>query len=71
MNPVEEIMVPVWWGPGGGMMYRRDCLSPDHPEHTYNYIKREFNVNPENYGIKKPPGVTRCPHCGEVIDEKS
>lgn len=61
-NNYNEIKVSVWWR-GGGMMVRRDCLSPDHPEHTYNYMIREFGVRPEEYGIEKPVAES-CPECG-------
>jgi len=64
----NSIEVPIWWKSGGGMMYRRDCLPPDHPEHTYNYIKRLFRVDPEDYGVAKPPEHKKCPHCGHPID---
>jgi hypothetical protein len=70
----ESIEIEVWWKPGGGMMYRRDCLPPTHEQHIYNYIKREFGVNPEDYGIPNPhPIKTVCPRCGCVMvtnDEK-
>jgi len=48
---IEKIEVPTWWVPGGGMMYRRDCLPSDHPESEYNYIKKTYNVRPEEYGV--------------------
>ena len=65
MNAPEQISIPVWWS-SGGMMTRRDCLPLDHPEHTYNYIKRELGLNPEDYGMNKPK-VIQCPHCGWVL----
>lgn len=46
----DEISVPVWYSNGGGMMVRRDCLEPEHPESTYNYIKNVLGKTPENYG---------------------
>lgn len=52
MKP-EAIEIPVWWS-AGGRSIRRDCLSPSHPEHTYNYIKRELKVDPEDYGVFHP-----------------
>ena len=63
----EEIEVPVWWAPGNGMMYRRDCLEPEHPESTYNWIKRELGVDPEDYGVKKPITLNTkvCPICNK------
>ena len=68
---IEQISIPVWWKPGGGMMYRRDCLPIDHPEHTYNYIVREYGVRPELYGIEKPIDIDNvqhtCPSCGYVF----
>lgn len=53
LNKMNEISVPVWWI-HDGMLTRRDCLEYDHPEHTYNYIKREFGVEPELYGVLHP-----------------
>lgn len=50
----ESIEVPVWWV-SGGMMVRRDALEHDHPEQTYNYIKRTYGVAPEAYGIFAAP----------------
>ena len=50
----DEIEVPVWWK-SGGMLLNRDCLPGDHPEHTYNYIVRTYGVDPEDYGVTKPP----------------
>jgi hypothetical protein len=62
---IKEISVPTWWKPGGGMMYKRDCLGSNHPEHPYNYVVREYGVDPEDFGIKKPIGEkTKCPNCG-------
>ncbi len=49
---LEEISIPVWWSPGRGMMYNRDCLPIDHPESTYNYIKNVLGLSPEKYGYK-------------------
>jgi len=49
----SEIEIPVWWS-HGGMMYRRDCLPIDHPEHTYNYIKDQLGLVPEEYGVCHP-----------------
>lgn len=51
---LESIEVPVWWSNGGGMSYRRDSLEHDHPEHTYNYVKRTYGVDPKLFGIAKP-----------------
>lgn len=63
----KEISIEVWWS-GGGNMIRRDCLPPDHPEHTYNYVMREFGVRPEQYGIKKSIDYTEtCLNCGCVF----
>ena len=61
----ETINVQVWWKSGGGMMVRRDCLPHSHPEHTYNYILREFKVRPESFGVERPLGHSEtCPSCG-------
>ena len=65
----KEIEISIWWK-SGEMLYKRDCLSPSHPEHTYNYIVREFNVNPEDYGIENPLPPQKCPHCGKEIEGK-
>jgi hypothetical protein len=71
-NPPKHIEVPVWWSPGGGVSYRRDCLSPDHPEHTYNYIKTQLGVDPELYGMLHPDAeqykdYTREQLMGEIL----
>lgn len=50
----KEIEYSQWWKLGNGMMYNRDCLDANHPEQTYNYIKREFGVDLEDYGIYHP-----------------
>jgi len=50
----EQIEVPVWFDTGTGLIQRRDCLSIDNPEHTYNYMKNVMNVIPEEYGIMHP-----------------
>lgn len=65
--PPLELSYPQWWSNGRGMMYNRDCLDGCNPEQTYNYIKREYGVDPEIYDIPKPPnaiGDSICPHCG-------
>lgn len=49
----EEIEIPVWWR-NGRMLYRRDCLPINHPEHTYNYIKDKLGLIPEDYGVLHP-----------------
>jgi len=67
--PPLEIDIPVWWK-SGGMLYNRDCLDSNHPEHPYNYIKRTYGVDPELYGIycdNDKPDTTRCPRCGLVF----
>jgi hypothetical protein len=63
-NNKKEIEVPVWYKKGN-MLFRRSCLNPNDPEHTYNYIKRAYNINPENYGVKKLEGY-ECFNCGYV-----
>jgi hypothetical protein len=50
----DQIEVPVWYDRGGGLIVRRDALSPDNPEHTYNYMKNVMNVCPEDYGVLHP-----------------
>lgn len=59
------------WYTAGGSMYsvNRDCLSPDDPNHTYNYLTAN-GVVPEEYGIQHPyveefKEYTR----GQLIDE--
>lgn len=49
----DQIEVPVWFS-SGGMSFRRDSLSIDNPEHTYNYMKNVMNVIPEDYGVMHP-----------------
>ena len=49
----EEIELPIWWS-NGHMLYNRHALDFDHPENAYNYIKRTYNVDPEDYGIERP-----------------
>ena len=67
----ESLSIPVWWRPGGGIMVRREDLPGDHPEHIYNYIKREHNVDPEDYGIEKPPDrIKVCSECGRPVGEE-
>lgn len=39
-----------WVSNGGGMSYKRDCLSPKDPNQTYNYLKSN-GIIPEHYGI--------------------
>lgn len=58
-NKPESIEYSVWWKPGTGMMYNREALSPDHPEYVYNYLKREFGVDPEDYGVYHPINMTK------------
>lgn len=65
----DTINVPVWIS-NGMMMTRRECLDWNDPEHPYNYVKREYNVDPEDYGMKHPlysefEGKSRS----ELIDE--
>jgi hypothetical protein len=54
MSKPKEIEIPVWWSNGDGMIYRRECLSITHPEHTYNYVKNQMGLIPEDYGIFHP-----------------
>lgn len=48
----DHIEISQWWQQGQ-MMYNRDYLPINHPEHTYNYIKR-LGKTPEHYGIYHP-----------------
>lgn len=50
-NKPETIEIPVWWKPGNGHMIRRDALPVSHPWSTYNYIKNELKLKPEDYGV--------------------
>ena len=50
----ETIEVPVYWNRGDGLCILRDGLPVNHPEHTYNYIKKKYGVDPERYGIYHP-----------------
>jgi len=54
INKPEQIEVPVWYDTGNGLIVRRDCLSIDNPDHTYNYMKNVLGVVPEDYGIMHP-----------------
>lgn len=58
MKEPKEIIVSVHWL-NGGEMIERDTLPAEHPEHTYNYIKRVYKVAPERYGIIAPEGKIR------------
>ena len=49
----DEIAIPVWVK-RGMMNVRRDCLDHDDPDHTYNYIKNELGLVPEEYGYMHP-----------------
>lgn len=52
---IDVINVPVWWNRGNGHLLRRDCLGANHPEHPYNYVKREYpGVEPEEFGVYHP-----------------
>ena len=50
----EIIEIPVWVK-RGSLNVRRDCLEPNDPDQTYNWMKTNYpDVNPEDYGIKHP-----------------
>lgn len=66
VDQMKDIEYSVWVK-RGNMMVNRDALDGDDPDHTYNYIKNTYNVNPEDYGIEKSPMIVRCPHCGEIV----
>jgi len=53
MNKQETLEIPKYWK-CGSMLYNRDCLSPNHPEQTYNYVKTHLGIIPEDYGIYHP-----------------
>lgn len=65
MSTPETLEVPVWVK-RGHMLLRRDALDGDDPDHTYHYIRKTYGVDPEDYGIAKPPQRTTasCPCCG-------
>lgn len=69
MSKLEEIEVPVWVV-RGSMMIRRDALEADDPDHTYNYVKRVYNIDPTDFGIPKPPSIEICPHCGGKLSTR-
>lgn len=64
MTQLKNIEVPVWYKKGN-MLFRRDCLNSNDPEHIYNYIKNKYNLNPEDYGVEKPEGY-ECLNCGYI-----
>ena len=47
-----SLTYPVWVK-NGSMMVHRDCLDPDDPRQTYNYLK-SYGIVPEEYGIFHP-----------------
>lgn len=50
MSKERSISVPVWWkSPNGGLL-RRECLEPQHPGSTYQYI-RDQGLRPEDFGV--------------------
>lgn len=49
---VNQIKYETYWK-RGGVWYLRESLPDSHPENLYNYVKREFNINPEDFGIYK------------------
>lgn len=63
---ITQIEVPQWWH-HGDWLTNRDCLPPDHPESTYQYIKKHYpSVDPEEFGVPGPDFV-RCPNCDTRI----
>lgn len=62
MSAERTIKVPVWWkSPNGGML-RRECLEPDHPGSTYQYILSQ-GLCPEDFGV--PSNITYAEAKGE------
>jgi hypothetical protein len=51
MSKSDTIDIPVWAGHGTGRLVRRDALPQEHPWSTYNYIKNELKLKPEDYGV--------------------
>lgn len=41
------------WVKRGSMLYNRECLEHDDPNHLYNYLKTH-GIRPEDYGIQHP-----------------
>lgn len=66
----DTIQVPEWWVPGGGMMYRRDALPPEHPESTWSYIRKHYpDADPRDFGVEAPKVKLpdECPCCGHRL----
>lgn len=60
------------WVKHGDMLYSREGLNPNDPDHLYNYLK-EVGFEPERFGIKHPydemfAGKSRGELIAEVID---
>lgn len=79
---VDWITIPTWWKPGGGMMYNRNALGANNPEHTYNYVKKmledakargdmgDATLRPEDFGVKNPKAeMFKGVTRDELIDE--
>lgn len=66
-----DIVISVWFRPGGGMIYRRDCMAHATGESTSMCLIR-LGENPEDYGYDDPR--KNCPLCkgtGVKPDENS
>lgn len=66
----EEIEIKLW-AKRGKMLINTYALPPEDPDYVYNQVLRQ-GVDPEEYGIPKPPQKKVCPHCGwPLLDEGS
>lgn len=56
MTKPDTLEVPVWVK-RGALIIRRDALPKSDPDCTYNFIKRTYDVEPEQYGVFEPQDV--------------
>lgn len=68
---VEDDMLHYgqYWDTGGGSIILREALSPDHPEHLYNYLKRH-NITPEDFGVRCPVDEMAAQEYGHLTREE-
>ncbi|MDB4311951.1 hypothetical protein N9937_00835 [bacterium] len=50
----SEIKFDRWCNTGGMLSVNRDCLNPDDPDQTWNYLRANGIDNPADYGITDP-----------------
>lgn len=48
----DTLTYSKWWS-NGTMVFDRDALDYNHPEQTYNHL-RKHGIEPEKWGIKHP-----------------